>query len=248
MNPSRISILGIDGSGKSSTTLRAITALGQQFSICKTGRNPCSISKGHLSYCVPKTARFFEGLFKRVDATKNRRWIGLIRLFFVLFQGWLEPYMVRVYNPDVIMTTRCMIIDSAIYSDFYYPVVSRRMTTQSKLKVAQRCSRLPFRDLYFLLDTPIQMAMERIYKRISQDHPERTFGRDYWLHLHEHEDTLRLLDQKFRKTLPVAQRMGSFKVIEVDTSSRNEEGVAQSISEYSRAFCEGNSFEWWKRI
>ena len=122
------------------------------------------------------------------------------------------------------------------------------MTTLGKLKIAQQWSRLPFRDLYFLLGTPIQMAMDRIHKRISQDHPELSYGRDYWLHLHEHEDILRFLDQKFRETLLVAQAMAPLKVIEVDTSSRNEEEVARSIVEYSRAFCDGNSFERWKRL
>jgi thymidylate kinase len=39
MAPIRISIIGIDGSGKSTTTIRAIHSLSQQFSICKTGRS-----------------------------------------------------------------------------------------------------------------------------------------------------------------------------------------------------------------
>ena len=109
-------------------------------------------------------ADFFESLFRRVDATKKRQWIGLTRLLFVLFQGWLEPYMIKKYRPELVMGTRCMVIDSAIYSDFYYPWISRRMATESKLRYAQLCSRLPFRDLYFFLDTPIEAAMERIYQ------------------------------------------------------------------------------------
>lgn len=111
MRPIRISILGIDGSGKSTTTLRAIQRLGDQFPMCKTGRSPFSVREGRISPCLPKRGRFFERLFKRVDATKNRRWIGLTRLFSVLFQGCLEPYMVRTYTPELIMTTRCMIVD-----------------------------------------------------------------------------------------------------------------------------------------
>jgi len=65
--------------------------------------------------------------------------------------------------------------------------------------------------------------MERIYKRISNGHPELTDGRDYWLHLHEHEETLQLLDQKFRQTLKVAQNKALFKIMEIDTSERGEE-------------------------
>ena len=233
MGPFRISIIGIDGSGKSSTTLRAIHSLNHQSSICKTGRNPMHAFKGEISYCFPKAAKVFEDLFKRVDSTKKRGWIGLSRLLFVFFQGWLEPYMIKRYCPDLIMTTRCMVIDSAVYCDFYYPFLSQKVTIPGKLKLAQQYSRLPFRDLYFYLDTPIETAMARIHKRISDDHPEITYGRDYWLHLHEHKDSLKLLDLKFRETLKVAQDRTRFEIIEIDTAIRDEEEVARLISESS---------------
>jgi Uncharacterized conserved protein (DUF2304) len=59
MEPVRISIIGIDGSGKSTTTLKAIHPLSQQFSICRTGRNPFYILKGNISHCLPKTANIY---------------------------------------------------------------------------------------------------------------------------------------------------------------------------------------------
>ena len=248
MTPLRISIIGIDGSGKSTTTLRAIHSLSHQFSICKTGRNPIHACKGEISHCLPKIARFFEDLFKRVDSTKKRGWIGLSRLLFVLFQGWLEPYMNKRYRPDLIITTRCMVIDSAVYCDFYYPFLSKKLTIPGKLKLAQQYSRLPLRDLYFYLDTPIETAMARIHKRISDDHPEIKYGRDYWLHLHEHEDSLKLLDLKFRETLKVAQSKNRFKIIEIDTAIHNEEEVARLISESSIGFYKGCLLGSWVKI
>ena len=233
MGPFRISIIGIDGSGKSTTTWRAVYSLSHQFPICKTGRNPFYIRQGRIAHCFPKVAGFFEDLFKKIDSTKKRQWIGLTRLLFVLFQGLLEPYMIRKYRPDLVMTTRCMVIDSAVYSDFYYQWISQKMTIEGKLRIAQKYSRLPFRDLYFFLNTPIQAAMERIYRRISDDHPEIAYGRNYWLHLHEHEESLQLLDQTFRETLRVAQRKALFKIVEIDTAIRPEKEVSRLISEYS---------------
>jgi thymidylate kinase len=141
-----------------------------------------------------------------------------------------------------------MIIDSSIYSDFYYPMISQKMTIEGKLKLAQQYTRLPFRDLYFFLNTPIQMAMERIYKRLSDEHPEITYGRDYWLHLHEHEEGLRSLDQKFRETLRVAQTKALFKIIEIDTAKRDEEEVARLIPEYSTLYYKGHLLEKWIKI
>lgn len=248
MEPLRISIIGIDGSGKSSTTLKAIHSLSHKFPICKTGRTPFSIRNENISYCLPRTGKFFEDLFKRVDATKKRQWIGMTRILFVLFQSWLEPYMIKRYHPVAVVTTRCMIIDSAIYGDFYYPWTSRKLSVEGKLRLVRQYSRLPFRDLYFFLVTPIQMAMERIYRRILEDHPEITYGRDYWLHLHEHEESLQTLDRKLREALRVAQSMAPIKIVEIDTGKRNEEGVAELISRYSSVFCKGDPLQSRTRI
>jgi thymidylate kinase len=141
-----------------------------------------------------------------------------------------------------------MVLDSAIYSGFYYPFLTRKMTMEKKLRLVQLYSRLPFRDLYFFLDTPIPLAMERIYKRIADDHPEISYGRGYWLHLHENEGSLQFLNRTFRETLQIAQGMASFKIVEIDTAERGEERVAQIISEYLIFFHEDRLSEGWTRI
>jgi hypothetical protein len=90
--------------------------------------------------------------------------------------------------------------------------------------------------------------MERIYRRISDDHPEITYGRDYWLHLHEHEESLRFLGQKFRETLQIAHTKAPFKVVEIDTAKQNEQQVSKVTREYSVDFWKGYRFEKWVRI
>ena len=90
--------------------------------------------------------------------------------------------------------------------------------------------------------------MERIFRRISDDHPEITYGRDHWLHLREHEESLRFLDQKFRETLHMAQAKAPFKIIEIDTVNQNEEQVSKLMCVYSTNFCNGYPFEKWVRI
>jgi thymidylate kinase len=141
-----------------------------------------------------------------------------------------------------------MVIDSTVYSDFYYPFLSQKLTIPGKLKLTQQYSRLPFRDLYFYLDTPIATAMARIHKRISDDHPEITYGRDYWLHLHEHEDSLKRLDLRFRETLTFAQSRNRFEIIEIDTAIHDEEEVARLISESSVSVYRGCLSGSWVKI
>jgi thymidylate kinase len=234
--PLRVSVIGIDGSGKSSTTLRAILQLGSDFSICKPGRDPFALQGGQITYCLPRISRFFESFFKYVDATKKRSWIGLSRILFVFYQGWLEPYMIRKYHPDLVINTRCMIIDPAIYSHLYYPWLANRLSLKQRLQIARSLSRLPFRDLYIFLNTPARIAMERIYKRIAREPGYESQSREYWLHLHEQETILNHLSERFRETLMVAQKMAPFKVIEIDTSQHPEEEVAQWINQQVRIF------------
>lgn len=250
MDPIRISVIGIDGSGKSSTTMRSIFSLGKHFSICKPGRMAFSIYQGDFKMFLPEISIFFESLFKKADRTKKRNLIGLSRIIFVLYQNWLEPFMIRRFSPKIVLSTRCMIIDSAIYAGFYYPAL-QRVPLGKRLKFICRLTQLPFRDLYFFLETPTNEAIERIHRRISQEHKEHgdyLLNREYWLHIHENEPILNVLAQNFRQGLADAQRLKSFQVIEIDTSKYNELQVSNLISDFTIKFFQNDSQEKWMRI
>jgi len=250
MDPIRISVVGIDGSGKSSTAMRSIFSLSEHFPICKPGRMAFSIYQGNPKMFLPEISIFFESLFKKVDQTKKRNLIGLSRIIFVLYQNWLEPFMIRRFSPKIVLSTRCMIIDSAIYAGFYYLTV-QRVSLDRRLKLISRWIKLPFRDLYFLLQTPINEAIERIHRRIAQEHGEHgdyLLNREYWLHIHENEPILNVLAQNFRQGLADAQRLKSFQVIEIDTSKYNELQVSNLISDFTIKFFQNDFQEKWMRI
>ena len=83
--------------------------------------------------------------------------------------------------------------------------------------------------------------MERIFRRISDDHPEITYGRDHWLHH-------RFLDQRFRETLRMAQAKARFRIVEIDTVNQNEAQVSKLMCEYSTNFRNGYPFKKWVRV
>ncbi len=227
--PLRVSVVGIDGAGKSSTTMRAIALLGSDFAIAKPGREPFVLRSGEIRPCAQAPSRFFESLFKRVDATRSRARIGMSRVLFVLYQGWLEPYMIRAYRPDLVVNTRCMILDPAIYTSFYYPWIEGRMSLLQKLRAARWLSRLPFRDLYIFLRTPATMAMERIRRRIGREPGFEDSSREHWLHLHEEEAILEDLARRFDRALAAARTLAPLRVEEIDTAEHDEESVARLI-------------------
>ncbi|NIO21098.1 MAG: hypothetical protein GTN76_10250 [Candidatus Aenigmarchaeota archaeon] len=139
-----------------------------------------------------------------------------------------------------------MIIDSAIYTGFYYPSLER-VPLDRRLKLIAKWTRLPFRHLYFFLETPIGEAVRRIHSRISQDHGDTSLNRDYWLHVHEYEPVLNKLAQGFRQGLASAQRLQPFHVVEIDTSKLDEVNVSNQISELTKSFLQNPFQEKWMR-
>jgi thymidylate kinase len=232
--PLRVSVVGIDGAGKSSTTLRAIDALASTLTVAKPGRQPFVVGRGRRTECAPRVSRFFETLFRRADETRRRAAIGLSRLLFIRWQGSLEPYMERAFRPDVVLGTRCMILDPAIYSGVYAGRLARA-SLEAKLGAFRRLSRLPFRDLYVLLRTPADAAMRRIHGRIAKERGFDPGPRERWLHLHEDEAILRDLGRRFDEALTAAARLARIAVIEIDTTRTDEAGVASRIADGVRA-------------
>lgn len=232
--PLRVAVIGIDGAGKSSTTLRAIGLLTGEGVICKPGRDAFVQQGARREYCVPAISNGFERLFKRVDESRRRALIGASRLAFIGYQRWLEPQMIRRYRPRLILNTRCMIIDPAIYSDIYSAAL-RRFSLERKMVALRRFSGLPFRDVYVLLETPAQVALDRIHCRIAKTPGFERQPREYWLHLHESEPVLRRLGERFAEALEVARSLADFDLVRIETAFHQEGEVAERIANEIRS-------------
>ena len=229
----RVSVVGIERAGKSSTTLRALERLSAEACICKPGRDAFVQQGGHREYCFPRVSNGFEKFFHRVDASRRRSLIGLSRIAFIAYQRWLEPYLIGKYRPSVVLSTRCMIIDPTIYCDIYWPTL-KRFSLRHRMRAFQQFSGVPFRDLYIFLRTPASVALERIHRRVSQTPGLKEPPREYWLHLHESESTLARLGTHFEEAFAVARTLANLEVLDVDTTRYDETTVAQIIADEIR--------------
>jgi hypothetical protein len=225
----RVAVVGIDGAGKSSTTLRAIDLLSGDYNIGKPGRDAFVQRGPDRQFCAKGVSDTFERAFRWVDGTGRRAFIGASRLAFIAYQGWLEPYLLGKFKPDLLLSTRCMIVDPAIYSQVYWPV-SGRWSLPSRFRWFRGLSRLPFRDLYILLRTPAPVAMKRIFGRIAKTPGYENQPREYWLHLHEREPILDRLGNLFEEALTVGRRLRGFDVVQIETVDYSEEQVAERIA------------------
>jgi thymidylate kinase len=228
--PLRVGVVGIDGSGKSSTSWRALELLGADGAIiCKPGRNAWVQRGTQREYYLPAISKFFEDFFRRADASRRRGLISASRAAFIAYQRWLEPHMIRRHRPKLVLNTRCLIIDPAIYGDFYWPRL-RRVPLERKMRAFGRFSGLPFRDLYFFLRTPADVAIARIHRRIANTPGLECQPREYWLHLHESEAILGRLGDRFAEALAIARRMAQFDLVEIETTRYDEAMVAEIIA------------------
>ena len=226
----RVAVIGIDGAGKSSTAMRAIELLRSDFAIAKAGRDPFFVRGAERIDCLPRVSGFVETAFKRADATRRRLPIGATRLAFMRWQGWLEPHMIRRFQPDVLLGTRCMVVDPAVYAEIYLPTMAR-WSLARRLRAFRYWSGLPLRELYVFLHTPARVALLRIHGRIARLPGYAEASREHWLHLHEEEATLARLGARFEAALAAARTLGKFELVTIDTQGYDEPGVAGRIAE-----------------
>jgi hypothetical protein len=201
--------------------------------ICKPGRDAFVQQGADRKYCFPRISNLVERVFCGVDASRRRALIGLSRIAFIAYQRWLEPHMIRRFRPALVLNTRCMIIDPAIYCDIYWPTLSR-FSLKRKIAAFHRFSGLPFRDLYVFLRTPAAVALDRIHRRVAQTPALAQQPREYWLHLHESEAILARLGGRFEEALEVARSFTGFDIVEVETTRYDELAVAQRIADEIR--------------
>lgn len=202
----------------------------------KPGREPFVIASGEKHRCLPTASQWVERTFKRADATRRRAAVGATRLAFIRYQGWVEPHLVARFRPQLVLGTRCMIIDPAIYSEVYAPLLAR-LSLERRLRFFRRYSGLPFRDLYVVLRTPADVAMARIRTRVAKLSDAATTEREHWLHLHEQEPILRELAGRFDEALTAARKLSAFELVQVDTTRHDESSVATLIAGEVRQVC-----------
>jgi hypothetical protein len=227
----RVAIVGIDGSGKTSTAVKLVDRLAQRMDICKPGRPPLVTRGGEQSTFMPGAAREMEQRLRRADQTGKRLRVALSRRRYVRWITGIERVMVRRFSPDLLLLARCPVVDPAVYAEFYLPRLARALPLAARLRLSGWLSRVPPRDLYFLLDTPVAVAMERIQRRLKLLSAAADGGREHWLHMHERPDVLEGLARGIRAALELEGRRTGAGVVVVDNASMRQDGVVELMAE-----------------
>lgn len=229
--PLRISITGVDGSGKTSAIDAVASELGGRERISRIFRPAYSIVEGEKRFHFQRLLRLVDRLHSTADEKADQRLVMATNAFHVLLQGRvIEPTIRKQIKPTLVMGARDFHIDPAVYAIFYSPSL-RRKSMKDRLKRLQRITGQEYRDVIFFLTVPPEIAIERIEQRIQTDTQSEEKPHGKWRHMHEQPEHLMLLQNEYYSALDIVSRQSPrTKIIEIDTSAYSQQQVAQSIS------------------
>lgn len=222
----RVSVCGIDGSGKSTSISDVVNNLSANYSVLKVGRPMYYQSGGTREYLFSRTTAAIDNLHAFFDAFQMRGGILIANAINVLLQPLLESRLIRKLNPDITIASRDMSICPAVYAPYYFHK-SIWLPIKQRMEFFGAIRRGGYPNLVVYLDTDPMIANERISERIKQEEDAST-ERAKWRHLHENPQDLKALRETYQETLPIIQSLG-VKCAIIETTSKPREEVVSEI-------------------
>lgn len=244
----KVAITGVDGVGKSTSTWYALERLAKGDGLTIIKPNPPAeviTPDGRINQYIGLYS-LVDKLHAFVDRYQNKALVLLVNTFRVTIQGRIvEPRMIIHNKPDVVVTTRDLITDSAVYQVFYAPKKLLPPAPQ-RIDRAKRISGSPYRDLIVFLTVDPDEAVRRIERRIEEEKSRLPIGqRPHWVHLHENTGAIQLLQAEYYEVLPIIRWRHPTRVAEIDTNIYPREEVSSIIRDEILAFISGNNQREW---
>ncbi len=172
-----------------------------------------------------------EARLRRADASGSKLRVVLSRRRYLAFVTRVERLMARRFSPDLMLLTRCAWVDPAVYARFYLPRLCRAVGLERRLGLAAWLARVPPRQLYLHLDTPVEVAMARIQARLESLNAGAESGREHWLHMHEQTEVLKDLSRGMTRALELVTRRTGARVVRIDNTSLRQDGVVELMAD-----------------
>jgi thymidylate kinase len=228
----RVSITGIDGSGKSTCAYNVFKRLSEKYKVALISRvglindskeNITSNFFLNLSYMIENLQNFADSLETKVG-------VALVNAFDSVFIWPFKESLIKDHSPEIILCPRDRILDPAVYMTFYLPK-TRKLSAKERLGLAKKIADSNYPSLFVYLHLPVQLAYERIKQRIEMDKDLQIHHKiKRRMHMHENIKDLEILQNYFLDSINLLRKNGN-DVYVVDATN-NEEKVALDISNY----------------
>lgn len=218
-SPLRISITGMDGSGKSSAYRAFVASVPEDLTVVRISRFSSVIRNGEEQIVDRQISQGLDNFHSWADSTKNRKVVSVANALCVLYAWRIqEKRLTQKYKPDLVLALRDPYIDPMAYARFYSPHTLGAMPLECREKTLKRLHGAPVSDSIIFLDVDPVVAVARIDQRIREEAQATTqLERAKWVHLHENVTDLAAIRLEYSATLSYFQSRYGIEVKEIDT-------------------------------
>ncbi len=232
--PFRISITGIDGSGKDGVTTSVLEMLSMESPAIQIGKPSFMYEQGKSHEIFRPVNRTVDTIHDFGDRHQYQKLILGISAVNVVVQARILERLAEHYQPhaDIIASNRDTRIDSAVYME-YYGNKSKNSSTkgredqiqriQQRINRVQRLTKIK-RDLIITLAVDPEIAIQRIEDRIAKDKLSGA-GKESPRQMHETIGDLAMLAAAYEPASQQLQVIQPHRAVTIDTSDRSFEEV-----------------------
>lgn len=235
--PLKISVTGIDGSGKDTATELALldmSATKPDFQGVKLGHPSYYYDQGISREIFAAHLHTYERFHRFTQEHRLSALAAAVNGLDVLIHSRrLEPFVLNGRLNDLLGSLSLMAcirdsrIDPSIHMTVYGPRISRSLSLEKRIHIAQKLTGSK-RDLIFWLNTDPRVALARVRRKIAdQDVPAKRA-----VDIHETVEDLSLLSAAYYAGLTILREHQPTPVVEIETSERTAEETAGVISKY----------------
>ncbi|MGV8086679.1 MAG: hypothetical protein ACP5N1_03540 [Candidatus Woesearchaeota archaeon] len=229
----KVSITGIDGSGKSTSISKLVDLLSPQYLTAKIGR-PTYISgpkdPQNREYLFTNLNKRIDGLHTFADNLENKLGVASVNIFNAFIWSLINRKVFSEYNPEIAIYGRDRIVDPAVYSTYYFPF-TKKWSSEVRLNIARTISRAKSSDTLIYMDVNPQIAVERIEKRIEEEKKKSGIDRKKWRHMHENLQDLTNLKHYFTEALDYLYGHSEMDIHTIKVDDKNLQQVADEMKQ-----------------
>ena len=231
LNPVRVSITGMDGSGKSSAYRAFVESVPADLTVVRISRFCSVIENGEERIVGRRVSEALDNVHEWADSTKSRGLITAANTAWVL-NSWRrqERKLTERYKPDLVLGLRDPYIDPIAYASYYNEGVLGARSIEERTRLLHRIHGAPISEGTIFLDVDPDIAVERINKRLAEEAASpRTMERAKWVHLHENAADLTGIRAEYNTTLDHFAANHGVDVTVINTVDSSKEDVAQLV-------------------
>jgi thymidylate kinase len=231
----KVSVTGIDGSGKSTSIAKVVDNISKEYLTAKIGR-PTYVNGPNMNqkqYLFTNLNNTIDKAHSLADNIESKLLVASVSSLSRFAITHIENGVFSKFNPEVTIYSRDKIVDPAVYSTFYFPF-TKKWSAEIRINIAKNIQfNTKPSDTIIYLDIDPKIAVERIEKRIEEE-KTKSSDRNKWKHMHENVENLSSLRHFYEEALSHMEKKFNTEVITINVDNNTLNEVSSKIEDIIR--------------